>query len=309
MFPHNIKIERPLNGQMVSLFEKCCIKFIKMDRRCVKIQFKWTWMHFYLNNLKFTDESEFLNIMKLRLENEESVLRRIVEFDDIPYKYCVLGIISIDEESVNLFDGFYTLNAKIDTNIYNKLRGCTLGSVISVFGMELLINHPRSILDINKNDIVLKLHFNSIAIGDKGSKLGYIRNKISFKNSIRNILIQGGIVSALILKIEKIIESKFQVIIDNYRNVTDDLEKEKEKVMNLAKIANRTIKHEDVVIMRYTKLLVSDDTGECLLTWWKAPEDILKVGDVYKFVYLVPRTKSMGLHLTNTRKTYFKKIK
>ena len=61
-----------------------------------------------------------------------------------------------------------------------------------------------------------------------------------------------------------------------------------------------------LLLKKYTNLLISDNTKECLLTWWNPPE--IRVNDNYEMVYLIPKLASNTLHLNTCIKTYFNKL-
>ena len=282
--------------------------FKKQEEDWIFTQFKWTWMHLLIKNeLKNANLTENIaEIMKLRLKYEHSVLRRLVEFDDIPGKFLILGIISYNETTAELFDGFYSLNVEIDKSIFDlfKKHNCTLGSKIFIFGSQLLLKTPTSIFDVRGP--VLKLFFNSVKVCSNDFKLGSA-HKATFINEIASISESGGVISCLIVQIKRIIETKYLVTVESYRNRVDDLEKEIEKILEIADKTNHKIDMSSIKSTQYTKAIVSDSTGECLLTWWDPPE--IKINECYKLIYLTPVSSSIGLHVSASRKTYWEKIK
>ncbi|KAL6121407.1 hypothetical protein NUSPORA_01666 [Nucleospora cyclopteri] len=293
------------NIKMVEIFEKCVGKYKKQPFEWIKQQFKWSWMHLLLNpvcNQNFLEE-EIMGIMQWRYENENSILRKIVEFDDIPYRYCVLGILWVEKTYVVVFDGFYSLKIKIDPDLYEKLKNLSLGDKIHVFGMELLIEKPISIFEAG-NEMLLKLNFNGTQICMKNTALGY-RKRIAFLNSIGEIRMDGGVISGLIFRIEKIIETKYLVVAGNYRKKVDDYEEEIENIVEMAEKAGRILKKEEVSIKKYCTVKITDESAECLLTWWNPPE--IKKDEKYKMVYLNPSKRSIGLKLNTSKKTYYEK--
>lgn len=292
---------------MMEVFCNVRKHFKNCERRWVFEQFKWTWLHMFLTQAHESGnlESGIIDIMNLRLKNEHSVLRRIVEFDDVPYRFMVLGIIRVEESSVELYDGFYSLRFEIDKNIHTmlKMARCDLGSKLYVFGSDILLKKPTSIFDVEGN--ALKLHYNSVRVCSGDTKLGEVK-KISFLNNISRLLPDGGVVSAIVVKIKKIIELKYLVTVENYRNRVDDLEKEMEKIYSIAEKVGYTVKPENITVRRFCKMMVEDESGECTLTWWSPPE--LKTAEIYKLVYLIPVQGSFCLHLSTSRKTYFEKV-
>ncbi|ELA42678.1 uncharacterized protein VICG_00430 [Vittaforma corneae ATCC 50505] len=294
---------------LAETFSKVLRHFKKEEHSWIFEQFKWTWLHLYLNNEIGDNEStleKIIEIMILRQKYEKSILRRIVEFDDVPFRFMVLGLIDYSEECAELFDGFYSLKFRIDKNIYTLLRNseCTLGSKLFVFGSAILLKGATSIFDIQGTP--LRLFYNSVKVCHGDYKLGAAK-KISFLNTISAILPDGGVVSGLNARIKQILEFKYLVAVENYKNRVDDLEKEIEKIYEIAGKTGYRVRVEDISVRQYCKLLIEDETGECYLTWWNPPE--VHVGERYKFVFLNTIERACELHLTTTKKTYTEKVK
>ena len=248
---------------------------------------------------------DVLEIMSLRLKYEKSILRQIVEFDTVPFRFMVLGVIEYTEDTIELYDGFYSLQFQIDKNIYMLLTSskCTLGTKLCVFGASVLLKEPTSIFEVQGS--AMKLSYNGIKVCQNDLKLGE-SGKISFLNTIGELRSDGGTVSALVVRIKKILEMKYLVTIENYKNRVDDLEKEIEKIIEIAEKTGNALKLEDIKARRYCKMIIEDDTGECQLTWWLPPE--LKVSDQYKLVFLNTVGEYYGIQLSTTKSTYFEKL-
>lgn len=295
--------------EMRELFRRMCLYFKGEERGWVAEQFKWTWLHLCLNPVEDSNtlEEEIVEIMNLRRENEHSVLRRIVEFDDVPCRYMVLGVLEVGEGSIEVYDGYYSVRAEIDRGTYGMLRAgrCTLGSKIHVFGAELLLKAATSIFEVEGP--VLRLHSNGTRTSYEQCRLGY-RKKIAFLNRIAELRMDGGVVSALFARVKRVFEVSFLVTAENYRSTGADLESELEKIHGLVVRAGRDPGHIGLRTRRFARLLIEDDSGECLLTWWDAPEDV-REGDRYKFVHLSPAPKASSLHLTTSKKTYAERLK
>lgn len=304
---HRQSCEDDGDTRMVEIFRNVQKYFKNHEHVWVFEQFKWTWLHFFSIQMHESEclESEIIGMMNLRLKNEHSVLRRIVEFDDVPFRFMVLGIIRIDRDGVELYDGFYSLRFEIDKSIRTmlKIEQCDIGSRLYVFGCDILLEKPTSIFDVKGN--ALRLHYNSIRVCNDAVRLGAMR-KASFLNSISRLILNGGVVSAVVVKIKRIIELKYFVAVENYRNRVDDIEQEMEKIHEIARRVDYVIDPEDVAVRRFCKMVVEDESGECTLTWWSPPE--LKTGETYKLIYLIPVRNSSSLHLSTSRKTYFEKM-
>jgi len=293
---------------MTEVYNKVKKEFKKEDSRWVHEQFKWCWMHLFVNQMINCEtlENEIISLMKFKLRSEYSILRRIVEFDDLSLRFMVLGIIGYGEDSIELFDGFYSLIFEIDKNIFSRLKQAKadLGTKLYVFGSSLLLKSSTDIFDVK--GCCMKLHFNSMRICLDDSALGK-SNKISFLNKISCLRSDGGVVSALVVKVKRIVELKYLVTVENYRNRVENLEAEIEKIYEIARKADFVIDPKKILCKQFCKMIIADDSGECLLTWWSPPE--IRVSDVYKFVYLIPVENSMGLHLSTSNRTFYEKVK
>lgn len=293
---------------MVEIYNKVKKEFKKEDSRWIHEQFKWCWMHLFVNQMINCEtlENEIIALMKFKLRSEYSILRRIVEFDDLSLRFMVLGVIGYGEDSIELFDGFYSLIFEIDKNIFSKLKQskADLGTKLYVFGSSLLLKSSTDIFDVK--GCCMKLHFNSMRLCLDDSALGK-SNKISFLNKISCLRSDGGVVSALVVKVKRIIELKYLVTVENYRNRVENLEAEIEKIYEIARKADFIIDPKKILCKQFCKMIIADDSGECLLTWWSPPE--IRVSDVYKFVYLIPVENSMGLHLSTSNRTFYEKVK
>lgn len=299
--------ETESDPRMMDIFRNVRKYFKHCEHGWVFEQFKWTWLHLFSGQMCENGnlESEVVDMMNLRLKNEHSVLRRIVEFDDVPFRFMVLGVIRVEEDSVELYDGFYSLKFEIDKNVYAMLKmfRCDLGSKLYIFGSDILVKKPTSIFEVQGN--ALRLHYNGTRVCNDDVRLGKARC-VSFLNNISRLVPDGGVVSAIVVRIKKIIELKHLVTVENYRSSVDDLEKEIEKIYKIAEKASYTVDPKDIVVRRFCKMTVGDESGECVLTWWSPPE--LKVSETYKLVYLTPVRNSLGLHLSTSKKTYFERV-
>ncbi|KAI5149067.1 hypothetical protein ENBRE01_0677 [Enteropsectra breve] len=293
---------------MSEAYEEAKIYFKKMEPGWIFTQFKWAWMHLFVNPLEVVGDkkAQIFQIMKYKRDNENSILRRIVERDDIPSRYLVLGIIDYGPDWIEVYDGFYSLKAEIDVSIYTALKvaNATLGSVLHVFGADLLLEDACSIFDVRC--AALKFHYNGIKITSSLQKFG-VSSYISFVRRISDVSMEGGPVSCLIVDVQKIVESKYVVYIDQYRNVVDNLEKELDKIQELIEKSGRIFQQNDLKVKRYTKILARDVSGECLITVWNPPE--IKKDARYRFIYLNPVPKSIGVHLSTSRRSFYEEIK
>lgn len=282
--------------------------------------FKWSWFHFYsinceevnvemyknwnTGNIELVDMSfynkacNFLeNEITKRFDREYSILKRIVEGDDISIKYMILAVIEIKNDVLNVFDGFYSVNVKLDKDLQKMIISQKIrkGTCLRIFGAKLLIQNTA--LKNVKDECVLSLNYNCVKICEV-QKLGYQKKK-GFYISVKDIIKTGGNVSGLELKIVKIIERKLLVKVGNYKNVVDEnvLEKEIDKIKKLMKEAQQSESFENkLVIKKVAKVLVKDIyDSECLLTWYGYDE--ISVNECFGFFMLKVGKDNLGLHL------------
>ncbi|KAF7684729.1 Breast cancer type 2 susceptibility like protein [Astathelohania contejeani] len=282
-------------------------------------QFRWSWMSMYMRGIANEDkvvlQEKIIEQMNIRKSKEYSILRRIVEGDDISWKYMILLVVEIQQVGrgdylITVYDGYYGIYCKVDDEIARRIvsQKFRVGTRLKVFGAELLLSTATPIEELKEPGI--KLRGNGVRIDRKGKKnLGY-QNKLSFITRIDKIKKGGGPVSCIEVKVVRLVEKKYLIRVDNYESRVEErnLEKEIEKIEKLREEANHK-KETKVVLKRYIKMIVHDLHGdsECLITWWN-PEEI-KTGDKIRFVYLMLMEKSIGIHLTSTNKTHFKIIK
>lgn len=289
------------NIRMMELYDKLVDLFgDKYTMEQIGMQFKWAWMHFVVNPLEYIDiEEKIVDLVKHKLENECSYCKKVCEKHISSYKYCVFGILEVKKDELILFDGFYEFPVQMDVRTKETLKKAEMGNKIHVFGMEYLYNE-----ETNKHVFTLK--FNNWRECNTKTAIGY-KQKASFFTQIKHIQIGCGIVPALRIKIVRVVEEGHSLKVGNYKALTTNIEAEMEKVYDLAKKAHKEIKKEEVHVQKYAKLIVTDGTEDCLLTWWNAPD--VKGKDVFDMVCLDMDNKSEGVHLIATFKTYYKIVK
>ena len=111
---------RPFTGSNVSkdskkrevsnlekVYEKVIKKFTNDNEKWISIQFKSSWLYFAMGNITFGENVLVESIdkqIKIRKKREYSVRRRIIEGDDISWRYMILLVIRITEEYNEVFD-------------------------------------------------------------------------------------------------------------------------------------------------------------------------------------------------------------
>lgn len=107
-------------------------------------------------------------------------LRRILEQDDAPNRLMILCVTRVfpSSETVELTDGWYTIQAKLDAPLTRFVRSKRIheGQKLCVWGAELSSStaaHPTAAHPLEQSDTYLQLHGNSTRIARWDSKLGY----------------------------------------------------------------------------------------------------------------------------------------
>ncbi|KAF9764368.1 Protein BREAST CANCER SUSCEPTIBILITY 2 like protein A [Nosema granulosis] len=287
------------------LFEKVAKHFKDSERKWLKIQFRWVWIHLNLNELPLREE-EFLEHIKIRRSTEYSILRRIVEGDDVSYRYMVLLVVDTSTDYIEGYDGFYSVKIALDRELQKEVQSKKLqvGAKIKLFGCSLLLESSLCILDLREDQIVMKACYNGFSYASRTRRLGY-KKKISFVRSINSIKREGGTISCVIGNVKRVIETKYIVQVKDYRNTVDDIEKEYENIIFLMEKNNEEVCQEDVKIRRYINFILEEDAAECLITSWMYVDKI-KQGEKIMLCGLMPVLRSVGTHLTTTRRSYIK---
>ncbi|KAM0671499.1 hypothetical protein OCOL_001618 [Ordospora colligata] len=297
--------------KMKDVYEEIKTRFIKEDENRVFMQFKWSWIYFFMQDktkdfAALTDAIE--EQMRIRLDNEYSVLRRMVEGDEPSWRYMIVIVIRIDEECIEVFDGSYSVYVRCDEVL--KQRICSgeiyAGSRLRVFGTELVCE-PKSIFEISGASLMF--HSNGVQVTFLKRKLGFKKKKC-FRVRICDVNASGGTISCIQGCVTNVIETKYRVKVENYSNITDDIEPELDKIQELAMKAERVFCSNDLKINAYTKFVVKDESGECIVTWWN-PTFGVEEGQVLRMVCLTPSMKRMTKekHFVSTRRTYMRVVK
>ncbi|KAM0675289.1 casein kinase 2 regulatory subunit [Gurleya vavrai] len=281
-----------------------------INKKWFEIQFKWSWLfHFFKKQINIEEKLLIQNIkndIAKRKKNEFSILKRIVEGDDIPSKYMVLLVIKIDKDRLEVFDGFYSVFVDLDSDLKRLLisQKIRIGSYLRIFGSKKLIEN-KSIFEIN-SESVLMLNYNCVKICDK-QKLGY-QNKKGFCTFINKIIKTGGLISGLEFEIIKVIEKKILIKVKSYVNTVNEseFEKEVEKIQKLIEMSGEKDEHK-WEIKNVVKMLVKDKfNNESLFTWFGC--DIVKIGEKYRVFLVKVGSGNLGLHLVTTYTSFLEKI-
>ncbi|KAM0677066.1 Breast cancer 2 [Binucleata daphniae] len=334
----HVSTENNYQQNMKSIYNAVMQHFASKDKFTFANHYKWSWMHYYMNNsneiktemykscgFEINDKGTnnetvkfYINTcnflvteIKKRFNNEYSILKRIVEGDDISIKYMVLAVTEIKKDVLNVFDGFYAVNVKIDTDLQKMLisQKIRIGTYLRIFGAKLMIQN-KALTDI-KDECVLFLNYNNVKICNSQT-LGYQKRK-GYCIQIKDIIKTGGDICGLELKIMKTIERKIQIKVNSYVNIIDENEKEMQKIEKLVNDAKHK-NNEDIdtklvwSFKKVVKMLVRDvNENECILTWYDCEE--VAINECYRFCLLKIGKMSIGLHLVTGYSTVAIKIK
>lgn len=290
-------------------YEKLKKNFAKIECKLLKIQYRWVWLDLFLNK-KLNENQETYNYLlkniSKRINSEYSILRRIIEGDDFSYKYMILLILKIDNNIIEVYDGYFSILIELDKILakYFKHKKIQIGHKIKLFGCNFLLEKNISILDYNYEYCILKAFYNSFSTCYCTRKLGY-KKKLSFRKRISEIEKEGGIVSCIKGTVKRVIESKFVVQVKDYRNTVEDLDSELENIKYLMDKTNESIEIEDVKIRKFVRFVLEDESGQCLITSWLYTDEIVK-DKMIMFCGLIPISTALGIHLTTNKRTYVK---
>lgn len=278
-------------------------RFMNEDENRVFVQFTWSWIYFCFERSQLEPDALVDRIeeqVRIRLESEYSVLRRIAEGDEVPWRYMILLVVGVGKGRIEVFDGYYSAHALCDEALDQRVERneIRVGFKLKVFGAELERSVPGSIFD---EAVLLRLRHNGVQVVHSRRRLGY-RKKMSFRTWISGISRDGGPVSCVEGEVSKVVETKYLVKVENYSSVTEDLEPELDKIEDLARKAQRVFSSHDLRISMYTRFVVRDGSGECVVTWWNPSCDV-HAGQTVRMVYLVP-SKAKELHLSTCKKSY-----
>ncbi|KAH9411916.1 putative BRCA2 domain-containing protein [Ordospora pajunii] len=297
--------------KLTDVYEEIKARFSKEDENRVFVQFKWSWIYFFMQGKK-TDFAALTDMvedqMRIRLDNEYSILRRMVEGDEPSWRYMVVIVIGIDDYCIEIFDGTYSVHAMCDEALKQRILNGEIyaGSRLRVFGAEL-VREPGSIFEVSGASLML--HSNGVQAVFLKRKLGF-KKKVCFRMRICDVDADGGTISCIQGRVTEVIETKYRVRVENYSGVTDDIEPELDKIQELARKAERVFCSTDLKINAYTKFVVKDESGECTVTWWN-PKFGIEEGQTLRMVYLTPLMKGKAKKkcFTSTRRTYVQVVK
>lgn len=295
-------LEIQKNRKIEEIYAKIAKKYKNQRKEWVDVQFKWAYLSCFKSN---TLERDIADRMEKRRISEYSILRRIVEGDDVCFKLMCLMIVRTGS-MLELYDGFYSLLFRADKAIQGRVvaQKLKIGNKIYVFNAELL-THEKDILAIDGP--AFQMHSNSVMRVRDDKKLGYTKCA-SFLIKFTNVDKTGGLVPAIEFSIIKIVEDKVLIQCQGLKRAVDmtKLEEEMEYMKVLA------VKHgvkEEFKLKRYCKLLVKDlhSCREGIFTWWNIREEI-RIGDKIRAISTAIVNDTVGLHFNTINRSYVAKM-
>ncbi|TBU21048.1 putative oligonucleotide/oligosaccharide-binding domain-containing protein [Hamiltosporidium tvaerminnensis] len=313
--------------KMANTFKKIEEKYKNEEKEWIFQNFKWTWMSLFVSKWKKESlngtqiiENQIIDLeenilfemldkkINLKKRKEYSILRRICEGDDISYKYMILLIVGIHKNTVELYDGFYSVECIYDKEIEKRIisQKIKIFDKIKIFGAELL-EEPKSFFE--RKGVLLRLNANGFVPTSLNKKLGY-QKKVGFVLGMNKICKTGGTVGCVEIKVKKIVEEKALIRHKGYKKEVkiENIEEEVEKVYNMAKKEGVNIEINDINISKNIKII-----AECLISGFEALITIwgceyLKIGDRYRFIFLKINEKATGLHLITFNRSVVQQI-
>lgn len=295
-------LEIQKNRKIEEIYAKVAKKYKNQRKEWVDVQFKWAYLSCFKSN---TLEKDIADRMEKRRISEYSILRRIVEGDDVCFKLMCLMIVRTGS-MLELYDGFYSLLFRADKAIQGRVvaQKLKIGDKVYVFNAELL-THEKDILAIDGP--AFQMHSNSVMRVQDDKKLGYTKCA-SFLIKFTNVDKTGGLVPAIEFSIIRIVEDKVLIQCQGLKRAVDmnKLEEEMEYMKVLA------VKHgikEEFKLKRYCKLLVKDlhSCREGIFTWWNIREEI-RIGDKIRAISTAIVNDTVGLHFNTINRSYVSKM-
>lgn len=293
---------------MKDVFLKVRDFFPRVDKMWFFEQFKWSWLSlFFRCMLEEGVVQRIVDQINMRKKREYSVLRRIVEGDDISSRYMVLLVTQILSDCIEVFDGSYSVLCIPNPELSKKIANHAIraGQKLRVIGADYLMKEPADFFSVRGP--ILRLFSNSVRQAPATHRLGYQR-KCAFLVNLCEVTRHGGPVSGVEVSVREIIENKVFLKCGNYKKMvgTDSVDRELERMSDLARSSNADLKIEEIVVRRYIKMVVCDGSGECILTWWN--HDEARPGHKYRFLLLKVVESALGLHLATTNRTQVKRL-
>lgn len=130
---------------------------------------------------------------------ERSILKKICERDDSPSPYMILYVFAIEDYSMWLSDGWYTLQVTSDLTIERLIMSgrMRVGQKLKIALAQIVSEEAVEILDASLNGVKLKISGNATRPARWYSKLGRQGHKVTFNISLSSIDADGGGISCV----------------------------------------------------------------------------------------------------------------
>ncbi|KAL0265586.1 UNVERIFIED_CONTAM: hypothetical protein PYX00_011298 [Menopon gallinae] len=242
---------------MKRVFLEARSAFPKADKMWFFEQFRWSWLSLFSRRMLGEDTVQrVVEQVETRRRREYSVLRRIVEGDEVSSRYMVLLVTQILPDGIEVFDGSYSVLCVPNPELSKKIISQTIkvGHRLRVFGAEYLLKEPVDFF--SARGPVLRLFANGVRLAPDARRLGY-QKRCAFLIKVCEISRHGGPVCGVDVSIKEVVESKVFLKCGNYKKMVeeDDVERELERMSALARSADADLRTEEIVVRRYAKML------------------------------------------------------
>ena len=235
---------------------------------------------------------------------QRSCLKQISERDDVASKYMILCIADINGDSLELTDGWYSLNTEIDSDIKELILRKRLrrGQKIGISGARLLSQEAVDILEADQ--VKLGITFNSIGPAKWHATLGY-QKVFTFIVPLGNVKATGGFVPCIDVFVVRVYPVCY---VEKRKDETHRVYPEKvfQQVAELEGVPDTS------TVTRHLKVKIigeSMDSTACVTFWNVDNRTIegLKEGKRYQFFNLKPsnNAKEKSMNLSSLKGTFF----
>ncbi|KAI5189806.1 hypothetical protein NECID01_0712 [Nematocida sp. AWRm77] len=253
-------------------------------------------------------------------ENHPSVLKRIVEKDEVPGVYMKLLVLREESPSIWVSDGHYSVRASLDPFLQKDAHRLSPGTLVQVVGAELLLPSATPIDRVYSKDLpALLLKYNGTKPARTGP-LGY-QKECAFVRALSSVRPQGGLVGCAVLTLTKLIKSQYLVNLNGSKSIIEEDRIEDTmgrisksiKDMNLDRSSERKMLGS-VRAIKFDQYEVSTEytleKTSVNLTVWNPPADLSLLKKTFFFFFLKSspyQTSSSTLFLTTTSFTIIKR--
>lgn len=281
------------------IYRKVCVMYKRMGKEWTAVQFKWSYL---CCRSSVHLEDAIAQQMERRRQNEYSILRRIIEGDDVCHRLMCLMVLRIHDGMLEMYDGYYSLLFSTDCAVQQRITAHQLNvsDRVYVFNAERLAT-GQDILAIRGP--AFRLHGNSLIRVPPARPLGYVRN-VSFVVPFNSISRTGGLVPAIDFAVTRVMDDRVLIHCQGLRKMVDMAHLEDE-LAAMQQLASKHNVHDEFECRRCCRLAVQDmhTSTEGMFTWWNVSEHV-RVGDQYRAIGLRLMDGTTGLHFCTLNRSY-----